>query len=329
VERAAAPRNLDVDALGGRALELYRVMVRTRLFERFCMRIRAAGEVFGNTYPSLGQEALGAAGLALAADDVVFPSYRSRPICFGKGASVIAHLRELVGGKGSALGGREVFHHAMFPESGIMPGSSMIGGWVPVAAGHALAQRFDRAEAVTVCCIGDGVLGAGDLHEALNMVGVWKLPFVLLVENNAYQVASRWDMVRTRRALAPYVEPYGFVVRPVDGNDAFDVYQSTLWARRMALAGQPAMLDCHTFRMGGYSSHFTVERKGAEEELAAWGRRDPIDLIATWLTGNAGILPRELDEVSEAEQSAIEDAFATVRAEAGEPPSARRPPEVA
>ena len=326
MQTATGSRDVPVDALGGLALEFYRVMVRTRLFERFCMRLRAAAEVLGNTYPSLGQEALGAAGLALAADDVVFPSYRSRPICFGKGVSVMAHLRELVGAGGAVLGGREVFHHAMFLEHGIMPGSSMIGGWVPTAAGHALALKLDRSDAVTVCCVGDGVLGAGDLHEALNMVGVWKLPFVLLVENNGYQVASSWDMVRTRRALAPYVEPYGFLTRPVDGNDAFDVYQSMVWARRTALAGTPAMLDCHTFRMGDYASHFAVARRSIEADLAAWGRRDPIDLIARWLAENSGIVARELEEVSEAEQAAIEDAYAAVCAEADAAP---RAPEVA
>jgi TPP-dependent pyruvate/acetoin dehydrogenase alpha subunit len=326
LQTATSHRDVAVDALGGLALEFYRVMVRTRLFERFCMRLRAAGEVLGNTYPSLGQEALGAAGLALAAEDVVFRSYRSRPICFGKGVSVTAHLRELAGAEGAVLGGREVFHHAMYPEHGIMPGSSMIGGWVPAAAGCALALKLDRAAAVAVCCVGDGVLGAGDLHEALNMVGVWKLPFVLMVENNGYQVACSWDMVRTQRALAPYVEPYGFVTRPVDGNDAFDVYQSMAWARRTALAGSPAMLDCHTFRMGDYASHFAVPRRNIELDLAAWGRRDPIDLIATWLAESAGIVARELEDVNAAEQAAIEDAYAAMRVEAGVAP---RAPELA
>jgi TPP-dependent pyruvate/acetoin dehydrogenase alpha subunit len=313
-----APRNLDLDAVAGRALEFYRVMLRTRLFEEYCMKMRAAGEVMGNTYPSLGQEALGVAGLALTADDVVFPSYRSRPIYFGKGVTVAQHFRELIGGKGSVLGGREVFHHAMFLANNVLPGSSMIGGWVPVAAGYALAQQFDRAGAVTVCCIGDGVLGAGDLHEALNMVGVWKLPFVLMAENNAYQVASSWDMVRTHRSLERYVEPYGFVTRPVDGNDPFDVFQSMAWARRTALAGQPAMLDCHTFRMGGYSSHFTVQRKNADAELAAWRKRDPIEFISAWLAEHAGLDERDLAAVKSDEQAAIEQAYAAVRAEAGE-----------
>ncbi|MCW5772111.1 MAG: hypothetical protein KIT16_10785, partial [Rhodospirillaceae bacterium] len=169
---------------GAEPLEFYRIMLRTRLFEEFCMRVRREGKVLGNTYPCLGQEALGVAALALAPGDAVFPSYRSRAIVFGKGATVEQHLRELIGAPDSEQGGREVFHHAAFPRIGVMPSSSMIGGWAPTAAGYALTQQLERSGNVTVCVIGDGSLGAGDLHEALNIVGVWKLPFVLMVENN-------------------------------------------------------------------------------------------------------------------------------------------------
>jgi TPP-dependent pyruvate/acetoin dehydrogenase alpha subunit len=79
------------------------------------------------------------------------------------------------------------------------------------------------------------------------------------------------------------------------------------------------MLDCHTFRMGGYSSHFTVHRKHADAELAAWRKRDPIDFMANWLAEHAGLDARDLATVRSDEQAAIEQAYAAVRVEAGEP----------
>src|SRR4051812_34568753 len=79
----------------------YRMMLRVRLFEAFCIDIRKKGETLGNTYPSLGQEAIGVAGMALEAGDVVFPSYRSRPVFFGKGVTVADHFREIQGGPDS------------------------------------------------------------------------------------------------------------------------------------------------------------------------------------------------------------------------------------
>ena len=295
---------------GADPAEFFRVMLRTRLFEEYSMRLKREGAVLGNTYPCLGQEALGVAGLALAADDAVFPHYRSRAIFFGKGVSARAQFAALAGGPASPDGGREVFHHASFPEEKVMPASSMIGGWVPMAAGYALTQKLEANGGVTLCCIGDGALGAGDLHEALNMIGTWKLPFVLLVENNGYQVSQSWRTMRAQQALEPYVAPYGFATRPVDGNNAFDVYHSAAWARAEALAGRPAMLDCRTFRMGGYSSHLAVPRPGIEAELAAWQARDPIAALERWFAerGRAG----EIAALRREEAAGIEAAWAAV-----------------
>jgi pyruvate dehydrogenase E1 component alpha subunit len=287
----------------------YRVMVRTRRFEEFCMTLRADGRVIGNTYPCLGQEALGIAGLALARADAVFPHYRSRAIAFGKGATLDDHFAALVGAPDSPQAGREVFHHASFIDAGVMPASSMIGGWAPMAAGYALTQQLQGERAVTLCVIGDGSLGAGDLHEALNMVGVWKLPFILMVENNGYQVSASWREIRAQQSLEPYVAPYGFVTRPVDGNNPFDVYHSTAWARAEALAGRPAMIDCTTYRMGGYSSHFGEPRSGIDDELAAWRARDPIAYMASWLGENAGLTDAALEAIEDEEARAIEAAW--------------------
>jgi TPP-dependent pyruvate/acetoin dehydrogenase alpha subunit len=295
-----------------RAVEFYRMMLRVRLFEAFCMDVRKKGETLGNTYPSLGQEAIGVAGLALEAHDVVFPSYRSRPIFFGKGVTVEEHMRELLGGPESLLGGREVFHHCSWPDKGVMPSSSMIGAWAPMAAGYALAQQMDGDGGITLLCIGDGSFGAGDLHESLNMIGVYKLPVLLICENNGYQVSEPWSAMRVQRGLGPYVEPHGFECYEIDGNDPFAVYEATLAARPKVAAGKPVLLDCYTYRMGGYSSHFGEPRRGHEAEMAEWQKRDPIERArAQCLAG--GLAELALDAMAEEERAAIESAWQTVR----------------
>ena len=192
----------------------------------------------------------------------------------------------------------------------------MIGGWAPTAAGYALTQQMERSGTVTVCVIGDGSLGAGDLHEALNIAGTWKLPFVLMVENNGYQVSAGWERMRAQRALAPYVRQYGFVTRPVDGNNAFDVFHSMAWARAEALAGRPAMLDCETYRMGGYSSNFGEPRTGIGDELALWRARDPIDFMADWLERQGGFDRKKIAALREQEERAIDTAWKKAKAAA-------------
>ena len=295
-----------------RTAEFYRMMLRVRLFEAFCIDLRKKNEVIGNTYPSLGQEATGVAALALEPQDVVFPSYRSRPIVFGKGITAEDHFIELVGGRDSLLEGREVFHHCSWPKKGLMPASSMIGGWAPMAAGYALAQQLDGEPGITMLCFGDGSFGAGDLHETLNLIGVWKLPVLLICENNGYQVSAPWNAMRVQRGMTPYVEPHGFECHEVDGNDADAVYEAALAARRTVASGKPVLLDCFTYRMGGYSSHFAEPRTGHEAEKAEWEKRDPIALARKRCL-EGGMSAAALDAIAADEAAALPASWERVR----------------
>jgi TPP-dependent pyruvate/acetoin dehydrogenase alpha subunit len=121
-----------------------------------------------------------------------------------------------------------------------MPGSTMIGGHLAMAAGIALANQCDRAGNVSVAFFGDGTLGSGDLYETMHIAGMWNLPLILVCENNGWEMATPWSKVRKTRSLIPYAEPFGFAARNVDGNDALDVYQAARWARATAF----------TFRLG-------------------------------------------------------------------------------
>ena len=103
--------------------------------------------------------------------------------------------------------------------------------------------------------------------------------------------------------------------RQVDGNDALDVYHAARWARATALAGQPVFLDCLTFRMGLYSSHFGEVRSGIENDLAEAAMRDPLKRLGDWLIGNGLATAKELDRLQRDEEQRVEAAFTTVRGE--------------
>ena len=196
-----------------------------------------------------------------------------------------------------------------------MPGSTMIGGHLAMAAGVALANQCDRASHVSVAFFGDGTLGSGDLHETMHIAGTWGLPLILVCENNGWEMATPWPKVRKHRSLIPYAEPFGLATRNVDGNDALDMYHAARWARRTALSGQPVFLDCFTFRLGLYSSHFGEVRAGIENEMAEWAKRDPLKRLAEWLIGNRFACAHDLQKMQQEEEQRIEDAFNSVRSE--------------
>lgn len=295
---------------------LYHNMLVTRLFENACLSWQKAGKISAQIFPSEGQEAV-AVGccLALEKGDNVIPSFRTRGAFVAMGVSVADQFREIVGSALAAAGSRDAPHHSAWPDLGVMPGSTMIGGHLPLAAGLALAMQLEKQGAVSVALLGDGTLGQGDFHESLHIAGAWGLPLILVCENNGWEMATPWNKVRKTQSLAEYVVPYGLATRIVDGNDALDVYQSTRWARATARGGQPVFLDCITFRTGSYSSHFGETRSNVEDEIAAWKKRDPLLRLAGWLIGQNIATTQELADLQRAEERRIEVNFNEVLAE--------------
>src|SRR5262245_41261254 len=291
-------------------------MLLTRLFEEALLRWEHEGRISAQTFPSKGQEAI-AIGccLALETGDTVIPSFRTRGAMIGMGVSIAEQLREFVHSPLAAGDSRDAPHHSSWPDRGVMPGSTMIGGHLAMAAGLALVMQNDKQQAVSVAFFGDGTLGSGDLHETMHIAGMWGLPLILVCENNGWEMSTPWSKIRKTRSLIPYAEPFGFATRNVDGNDALDVYQAARWARATALSGQPTFLDCFTFRSGLYSSHFGEVRPGIEQELAEWEKRDPLKRLAECLIEHGVVTGEELERMRQAGEASLERTFAQVLTE--------------
>jgi TPP-dependent pyruvate/acetoin dehydrogenase alpha subunit len=287
------------------------------LFEDALVRWEQEGKISAQTFPSKGQEAISiGCCAALEHGDTVVPSFRTRGAMIGMGVSVAEQLREFLHSPLAAGDSRDAPHHSSWPDRGVMPGSTMIGGHLSLAAGLALAMQLDKQNAVSVAFFGDGTLGSGDLYETMHIAGAWRLPLILVCENNGWEMATAFSQVRRTRALTPYAEPFGLATRSIDGNDALDVYHSARWARATARDGQPVFLDCLTFRLGLYSSHFgEVRGAGIENELAEWETRDPLKRMADWLIRNGSARNEDLARIEQEEEEKIEAAFNTVKGE--------------
>ena len=174
---------------------LYRAMVLARAFDAKAVALQRTGRL--GTFPSaLGQEAV-AIGIAAAMrkDDVFLPSFREHGAQLWRGVSLV-ELFLFWGGdeRGSDFAGpREDF-----------PICVPVATHAPHAVGVALALKLRRQLRVAVCAFGDGATSKGDVAEALNIAGVWRLPLVFVVNNNrwaisvpvAQPIGQRFDQVR-------------------------------------------------------------------------------------------------------------------------------------
>ncbi|GMJ01178.1 pyruvate dehydrogenase complex E1 alpha subunit, IAR4-LIKE [Hibiscus trionum] len=65
-------------------------------------------------------------------------------------------------------------------------GHGIVGAQVPLGCALALAQKYSRDKSVTFALYGDEAANQVKLFEALDIYSHWKLPAILVCENNQY-----------------------------------------------------------------------------------------------------------------------------------------------
>ncbi|MGH7336792.1 MAG: thiamine pyrophosphate-dependent enzyme, partial [Myxococcota bacterium] len=102
--------------------------------------------------------------------------------------------RQVLGREGGFSRGIErSYHYGYFdPDAGIRHVGmiSHLGAMIPVATGCAFALKKRGTDRIAINFIGEGGTSTGDFHEGLNLAAVWKLPLVLVVENNRYAFST-------------------------------------------------------------------------------------------------------------------------------------------
>ncbi len=211
---------------------------------------------------------------------------------------------QLLGRADGFSGGVErSFHYGyLAPEEGIrhIGMISHLGSMIPVAAGAAFALRQAGGDRLAVNFIGDGGTSTGDFHEGLNMAAVWKLPLVLIIENNRYAFSTPTSAQHAAEKLSDRGIGYGIAAETVDGNDPEAVAAAMARAVARARAGEgPTLLEAMLGRMRGHSEGDDSLKVVPEDELAGYLAGDPVPAYARRLA-EAGVLTPALQGPLEA-----------------------------
>src|ERR687896_329971 len=100
-------------------------------------------------------------------------------------------MAELLGKATGYSKGKGGSMHIADVSRGILGANGIVGGGMGIATGSALSAKIRGTDQVTVCFFGDGALNQGILHECSNMAAIWKLPLLLVCENNGYAMSAR------------------------------------------------------------------------------------------------------------------------------------------
>jgi TPP-dependent pyruvate/acetoin dehydrogenase alpha subunit len=185
---------------------------------------------------------------------------------------------------------------------------TVIGGPIGAAAGVALASSLREEPDVAVAVVGDGAVNQAYFHESLNMAAVWKLPLLVICENNLYGEFTPFAGTTAGGDIASRAAAYGMPGSKVDGNDPLAVREAVEAALDAARRGEgPSLLECLTYRHYGHSK----DDPGAyrpEAEVREWLDRDPLSRLAAQLD------ERELDGIRREVEAEISAAKAEATA---------------
>jgi pyruvate dehydrogenase E1 component alpha subunit len=300
-------------------LRMHRAMRLTREIEQREIVLYRQNKITGGVYTGSGMEAVSVGSAwPLRKDDPVAASHRGIGVHVVKGLSPKTLLLQLLGrGEGLCHGKDNALHHGDL-SCGMLGMISHLGANIPTAVGAALACRMQKTDRVAMAWTGEGATSLGDFHEGLNCAAVWKLPFVLVIENNQWSYSTPTRLTYACKELADRAAAYGIPGKRVDGNDVLAVWAASKEAVDRARAGGgPSLIECWTMRMRGHAEHDQFEYV-PREMLEEWKKKDPLDRFEAWLVGQGLATAASLESV--AAECRAEVLEASDYAEAAPPP---------
>jgi pyruvate dehydrogenase E1 component alpha subunit len=254
---------------------MYRQMLLLRIYDRKAVSLQRQGR-FGTYAQMEGQEAsLVASTYPLQPHDWMTTSYRETGAMWLHGVPLkLLSLYWM---------GNEFGSH--MPEGvRVLPISIPVGSHPLHAVGFAYAAMYRRDGGVAITYFGDGATSEGQVHEAMNLAGVFKVPCVFFCQNNQYAISVPRHAQTASATIAQKAVAYGFPGVLVDGNDIFAVYAVTREAVARARSGKgPSLIEAYTYRLGAHTTADDPTKYRDAAELVEWQPRDPLVRVQKYL----------------------------------------------
>ena len=270
-------------------LKLFRTMLLLHHFDRKVLMLHRTGKM--GTYPgTLGQEAVGV-GMAstLTDDDILVPYYRSVTDLYVRGVKLHEILLFWIGDeRGLDFKNPRLRHDLPIP--------LCIASQIPHAAGVANSMRIrGQKNRAVLTAIGDGGTSEGDFYEGLNCAGAWKLPLVIVINNNRWALTEPNHCQTNCVTLAQKAIAGGVEGIQVDGNDVIAVRAVVDQALQKARSGGgPTLVEALTYRLCAHTTIDNMERYYDKEEYEQALTKEPLTRLRKLLQSR-----NVLDETSE------------------------------
>ena len=296
---------------------MFETMIRSRflddrLTEQYWIGKRpifafGAGPLPGELHTSHGQEPVGAGVcVALNEDDMITTGHRPHHIAVARNVDLKQMAAELFGKKAGLSGGRGGHMH-LYDKRVNFSSSGIIAEGLGPAAGMALARKMQKAPGVALSFLGEGAVNQGAFHEVMNIVGLQKLPFICVIEDNKWAVTTHKSMSTAIERNSDRAPSYGMAGEFVQGNDPDLIYAAAQRALERARSGEGGtILEIETVRLSG---HFMGDPAGYITGKNMEYQIDPIPEYRARLIGDGVISEQGALEIEAQVRSEVDEAI--------------------
>lgn len=261
-----------------------------------------------------GQEAI-AAGIdaALTLEDSIITSYRCHAIALTRGITVEEVFAELFGFASGATKGKGGSMHFYRKSHNFYGGQGIVGAQVPVGAGLAFANKYNTPEGekmpIALAMYGDGAANQGQIWEAANMAALYKLPLVLIVENNHYGMGTTKERSSSNNDY--YTMGNKIPGMRMNGMNVLAVREGMKYVKEYCSSGKgPMYVELDTYRYHGHSMSDPGTTYRTRDEVGNVRlERDPIEYVKKLLEEHGGMSTEDLKKVEKEVRNEVNAAL--------------------
>ena len=156
---------------------------------------------------------------------------------------------------------------------------------------------------------GDGAANQGQLFEACNIAGLWKLPMIYFCENNLYGMGTSQD--RAAHNTDFYKRGDKIPGIKIEAQNVLMVRETIKWAGKFVLENGPLFIEADTYRYHGHSmSDPGISYRDKSEIAEIRASRDPLDICRLMLIEQGWATQEELKAREKAIRKKLDDEVA-------------------
>ncbi|EQA37427.1 pyruvate dehydrogenase E1 component, alpha subunit [Leptospira inadai serovar Lyme str. 10] len=283
-------------------------MLLIRRFEEAAAKAYSMGKIGGFCHLYIGQEAVGVGAIAaLEQKDYIVSTYRDHGHALSRGLDPKSLMAELFGKRTGVASGNGGSMHFFDKSKNFMGGHGIVGGHISLAAGIAYASKYRQDGAVTLCFFGEGAANIGSFHEGMNLAAIWKLPLVMICENNHYAMGTPEYRALSVKDVSVRAAAYDIARDHIEGDEVRKVRDHVRVAIDRARRGEgPTLMEISTYRFRGHSMSDPAKYR-TKEELEKYKQGDPLIKAEKELL-QCGWTQEELDKLSDSINNTVEEA---------------------